>query len=181
MRKIKMHIVQTQHNHGDGTETTFVSIGTDYHSGWGLPMHAQKIISEKTDMIDVFEIGDRVIVELNRGSFQDEDGISSGGKWVKKTGIIDWVNTAANGLSGSIKFDDGDIQSVSLIRGDRGYPGRNIQPAPDKTILPDEVLTDHYYFDDSPDDELPVTQCPEPYRRGIGQGFGSTEDGQEGE
>jgi len=179
MKQIEMNIVETEFNYvGNGRETTFVEIGIDYSKGWGLPAHAQKIISEKTDMVNVFELGDRVICELSRGTFEDEDGICSGGKWVRKTGTVDWINEMNNGLSGMVKFDDGDVQMISLIRGDEGYPGRNIQPATDKIVLPDEVLQNRYYFDDSPD-EIPSHQCTEPYRKGIGQGFGSTEDGQE--
>jgi len=178
MRQIKMHIVETEFNHGTGREISFVEPGIDYHNGWGLPMHAQKIISEKTEMVDLFELGDRVICELKRGTYQNEDGISSGGKWINKTGIVDWVNTANNDLSGVVKFDDGDMQNISLIRGDHGYPGHNIQPAANETVLPDEILINRYYFDDRPETKTPVY---EPYRRGIGQGFGPTEDGQEGE
>ena len=175
MRTVEMHIVKTHHN--DDSErfvTTFVHIGTDYHAGWGLPMHAQKIVSEKTEQVEVFEIGDRVICEVHRGSYEDEDGISSGGKWVQKTGTVDSTHGRED-TSGFVKFDDGDIQNISLIRGDRGYPGRNIQPAPDAIVLPDEVLVNTSYLDD--DDETIDTTCPEPYRRGIGQGFGPTEDG----
>jgi len=177
MKQIKMHIVKTQHNSGsENFNTTFVHMNnTRWINGWGLPMHAQKIISEKTDMVDVFEVGDRVICELKRGTYEDEDGISSGGRWIKKTGTVESTH-GHDDTDGFVRFDDGDIQNISLIRGDNGYPGRNIQPATIEIILPNEVLKNRSYIDD-PIDESPFHECPEPYRRGIGQGFGPGEDG----
>jgi len=175
MKQIQMHIVETD-GFNDRIDTTYVHLGTDYHNRWGLPAHHSKILSEKiNEMVDIFEIGDRVICEVHRGSYQDEDGISSGGKWVKKTGIVKSVHGEQD-TAGFVRFDDGDIQNISLIRGDRGYPGRNIQPATNEVVLPDEILKNTSYIDD-PEIESPFHTCPEPYRRGIGQGFGPTEDG----
>ena len=133
---------------------------------WGLP-----IISEGARLVEVFEIGDRVIVEVLRGSHQDENGISSGGKWVQKSGIVESAHGPSNAI-GFVRFDDGDSQATSLVRGDDGYPGRNIQAGSSQAVLPEAVL-----MDDFP--EIDNTACREPYRRGIGQGFGDTEDGQE--
>ena len=177
MKQIKMHIVKTTHQNVDRPEKFFinyVSLGTDYHSGWGLRIDANKIISEETAMVDVLEPGDRVSADLWRGSFQDEDGISSGGKMITKTGVVESAH-GDNGTHGFIKFDDGDFQSISLIRGDDGYPGSNIQPT-DQTIIPTEKLVDYIY--EKPEEPTPFHQCPEPYRRGIGMGFGRTEDGE---
>lgn len=122
-----MHIVETLVNGSLDKESvkTFVKPGTDYQSGWGLPMHANKVIlSEKTEMVDVFEVGDRVTCEVHRGSVQNEDGICTGGEWVTKTGVVTKIYAETDGF---IEFDDFDHQAMSLIRGDRGYPGRNIQ------------------------------------------------------
>jgi len=183
MRKIQMHIVKTTPQNVDEPDniiTTFVALGTDFRAGWGLPIHANKIVSEEVAEVEVFEIGDRVSAELKRGTYQDEDGISSGGKWVKKTGIIESCH-GINDTSGFVKFDDGDIQSISLIRGDDGYPGRNIQSVTrDESMVDPENLKNYTY--ETPEelqsmDKIDATTCREPYRRGIGQGFGDTEDG----
>ena len=175
MKRIKMNVVKTDGFREGTIDTNYVGIDTDYHAGWGLPIHHTKIISEKIEMVAVFCEGDRVICELKRGSFQNEDGISSGDKWVRKTGMVDWVNIADDGLSGIVKFDDGDIQSISMIRGSDGYPGRNIQPAGNEIMFDSENLKNYVY--ERPEEPTPYNVCHEPYRRGIGQGFGDTEDG----
>jgi len=170
MKKVKMNIIETE---GFGIETHYVLLGTNYKNGWGLPMHTQRILSEKIGEVDVFELGDRVLAEVHRGSFQNEDGISTGGKWLKKIGVVVGVY-GIDDMDGYIKFDDGDAQSVSLIRGDCGYPGRNIQPATDEIIIPEEKLVNYIY--EKPEGQ--TLECPEPYRKGIGQGFGCSEDGE---
>lgn len=125
MKKIKMHIVKTTpHN-----IINFLPLGTDYHKGLGLPI-VHKIVSERIGIVDVFEIGDRVVCEIKRGQIIDEDGGISGGQWYTKTGTVVEIYHVG-GTSGFVEFDDGDCHSMSLIRGAHGYPGRNIQPAND--------------------------------------------------
>lgn len=131
MKKITMHVVKTVDRAGYET-TSFVEIGTDYHKGWGIPVSACKIISEKTEPVSVFEVGDRVIVDLWRGGAMDEDGVSSGGHAVTKCGIVTDVYGGTDGTHGFVRFDDGDKQSVRLIEGSDGHPGKNIRP--EKTI-----------------------------------------------
>ena len=128
MKQHEMHVVITQVN-GKPEATpvqTFVQKGTDYRSGWGLPMHANKVIlSDDLKKVDVFEVGDRVCCQVNRGSEQNEDGLVSGGEWQTKTGTVLEVFDEATGM---VELDDFDKQTMSLIRGDRGFPGKNIQP-----------------------------------------------------
>lgn len=129
MKQIKMHIIEITHTlTTDGSETVekmYVKLGTDYHNGWGLPAHQHTIVSEKTDWVEVFEVGDRVVCDVKRGMVQDEDGINHGGRWLSKPGI---VTDAFDEYHGYVEFDDGDRQIMSLIRGDlSGYPGNNMQ------------------------------------------------------
>lgn len=131
MQKVPMTVVVTKYNLGDRVCTSYVSPETDYKSGWGLPMHANRhIISAETKDVDVFQVGDRVACEIHRGAAEDDDGISTGGCWITKHGTV--ASASPNGTNGFVEFDDGDRQSISLIRGDSGYPGRNIQPTDSK-------------------------------------------------
>lgn len=127
-----MHIVETQVNNNPERNTvkTYVKLGTNYRAGLDLPANANKVIvSETTEMVDVFEVGDRFCCEINRGSKQNEDGIYTGGEWITKTGVV----VSASGFnSGFVEFDDFDQQSMSLIRGNIGYPYRNMQPTQTK-------------------------------------------------
>lgn len=126
-RQLKQRRNQDETNgFNDKIDITYVHIGTDYHNGWGLPVHHSKILSEKIEMVDVFDIGDIVVCDVHRGSNENEDGISSGGKWVKKTGVVTDAY-GKNGTEGFVKFYDGNNQSMSLIRGNKGFPGRDIQ------------------------------------------------------
>lgn len=129
MKQIKMHIVEIRHtltkDKSETVEKRYVKLGTDYHKGWGLPAHKHTIVSEKTDWVEVFEVGDRVVCDVKRGMVQDEDGINHGGEWISKPGI---VQEAFDEYRGYVKFENGDHQIMSLIRGDMsGYPGNNMQ------------------------------------------------------
>ena len=127
MKKININLVVTKINGTEDEQNTYVPMDVDHKAGWGLPMHANNVIvSAEVVSVDLLELGDEVMIEVKRGSIEDEDGLVDGGKWVKKSGVIDHVY--ADGLQGFVKFYDGDSQAVSMIRDDDGYPGKNIQP-----------------------------------------------------
>jgi hypothetical protein len=131
MKKVQMRIVKTNgFTRPDGSDiidTSYISDTNDksYLNGWQMPAHAKKIISDTIESVDVFEVGDRVMCEVHRDSVQDDDGIVTGGAWRTKTGIVESVT---HDHLCCVKFDDGDYQYMSPIRGSYGYPGKNIQP-----------------------------------------------------
>ena len=130
MKKIEMNVVTLRHfltiDGSEKIEDWYYRIG-ELNKTKGLPMHTDSVIKEQIKNVDVMEKGDRVIADIKRNSFTDEDGISSGGQWVSKIGTV--VSVMPNGIDGQIDFDDGDTQAISLIRGNKtGYPGNNIEP-----------------------------------------------------
>jgi len=148
-----------------------------------LRKFADRMGHAEIDIIEIdvpwLENGDKIIIEQCVGSYQDEDGISTGGTWIDIEGV--WVVSSgeyAHDGIGSMYDDHGNhVQSVDADMKYNGFPYRNVRMAQTtKITLADEVLRDRYYFDDD-ENESPVHQCHEPYRRGIGQGFGPTEDG----
>ena len=158
----------------------------DYES---LRKFADRMGHSEIDIIEIdapwLENGDKIIIEKCVGSYQDEDGISTGGKWIDIEGV--WVVSTgeyANDGNGSMFDHNGNhIQSVGADMRYNGFPYRNVRMAELTKIASSEVLNetpkhlrDRYYFDDDENEPI-VQQCPEPYRRGIGQGFGPTEDG----
>ena len=126
MKNMKIHLIETSLPNGADRTKTYVDIGTNYLQGFGIPV-AHVILSVEDVDVNVFEPGDRVSCEVLRGSQHDIDNnVSWGGFWTKKTGTIISAHGEQNTM-GFIEFDDGDIQSMSLIQGDKGYPGRNAQ------------------------------------------------------
>jgi hypothetical protein len=126
MKAVEMYLVETKVNGKEKSVFTYVDLDADYSAGWGLPMDAnKKIVSAERVAVNVFEVGDSVTCDVRRNMSENEDGISSGGKWETKTAVV----RKAYLTGGSIRLDDGDIRSISLIMGEDGYPSRNIQPA----------------------------------------------------
>lgn len=72
-------------------------------------------------MESILNIGDRVSVEVHRGSSESEEGICTGGGWILKSGVV----AKQIGASILVRFDDGDEQVMSPVVGAVGYPYRN--------------------------------------------------------
>jgi len=131
MKTVTMRVVKTNgFTRPDGSDVIDTSYITDvndksYLEGWYLPAHKKQIVYDTIESVDVFEAGDRVICEVHRDSVQDDNGIVTGGAWRIKTGVVDSVYGRNDCF---VHFDDGDMQSMSAIRGCAGYPGKNIQP-----------------------------------------------------
>lgn len=76
----------------------------------------------------MFEVGDRVAVELHRGAVEDDEGIAIGGGWIGPVvGIVD----QASGESAFLRDPQTGrhLQTISIIAGDVGYPYRNARLA----------------------------------------------------
>jgi len=111
---------------GDNTTKEVIVTEDYFNQGYGLPAGKIKVLNKELVILPVYELNDRVTVDVHRGSIENEDGISTGGQWYIKSGIItDVYSTLFN--NGFVEFDDGGCQSVSLIHGNNGFPGKNIR------------------------------------------------------
>lgn len=73
--------------------------------------------------VDVLEDGDNVTVSKHVGGMQDEDGITTGGKWIEITGSYHALDGAVGELQSNGKF-------ISMMRPEiteNIYPVRNVR------------------------------------------------------
>lgn len=83
-----------------------------------LPWAAAEIAANGMRDVEEFEVGDRVTCELWRGSVENDEGISSGGSAVTKSGSVESVSKYGM----FVEFDDGDRQAMEKYNGCSGYP-----------------------------------------------------------
>ena len=73
--------------------------------------------------VDVLEDGDNVTVSKHVGGVQDDDGITTGGKWIEITGTYHAMSEAVGELQSNGKF-------ISMMRpeiSENIYPVRNVR------------------------------------------------------
>lgn len=77
------------------------------------------------DVVDVqvFEAGEHIEVELHRGGWENEAGISRGGAWITVRGVIEAVNSDEHVFFRSTDGKHGQV--MSGIAGEVGFPFRN--------------------------------------------------------
>jgi hypothetical protein len=97
--------------------------------------HSDKPVTEV--QVDWLDDGDKITISKCVGSSQDDDGISSGGKWVDITGT--WhpleAGSYAGEKSGKFLNENGDF--VCIVKNDtqyNGFPYRNIRVATADTV-----------------------------------------------
>lgn len=112
MKTMQMHAVRSN--------GTLISFKHEYTE----PLHHTVSIDEQKTPACVAEAGDRIVIQRWEGAIQNDDGISSGGIFVNRSGTI----TEIFGDMALIEIDNyGQIIS-SAFYGVSGYPNHDMQP-----------------------------------------------------
>lgn len=122
MKKLTLYRFLNTKN-GWGSEMVFASKelaeeNLNFHQHWGGTVESFEG--------QIFETGDHIEVELHRGGLEDDDGITTGGGWIKQNGVVH-VEWEKNGIPmGFLRNENGDhIQTMDFVAGSVNYPYRN--------------------------------------------------------
>jgi len=111
---------------GDNSQKETIVNEKMFNDGYGLPAGHTQILNKELITLPVYELNDRVTVDVCRGTVFNEDGIGHGGEWITLSGVVtDVYSTIMN--NGYVQFDNGDGNTVCLIHSDNGFPSKNIR------------------------------------------------------